>query len=136
MQELVDEGVMHIVFFDGECPFCHRAVRFLMERDQKQLFRFAPLQGETAHSLLKDPIPLDSLILLENWKSRRQRELRYGKGALRICWYLGGWWSLLGLLSFLPGFLADWAYKLVAARRHQLFKGRGQLDPDHPHLLP
>ena len=112
----------HIVFFDGECALCHRAVHFLISADQRQQFLFAPLQGETAEARLKQPVPLDSLVLLE----QGTRELRYGKAALRICWYLGRWWRLLGLLSFLPSWLADRVYRLVARNRHFFGKSSPQ----------
>ncbi|PKN39805.1 MAG: hypothetical protein CVU63_14125, partial [Deltaproteobacteria bacterium HGW-Deltaproteobacteria-20] len=34
-----------IVLFDGECGLCHASVRFVVERDDRALFRFAPLDS-------------------------------------------------------------------------------------------
>ena len=39
---------MKIIFYDGDCALCHRMVQFILARDSKFLFSFAPLQGETA----------------------------------------------------------------------------------------
>jgi predicted DCC family thiol-disulfide oxidoreductase YuxK len=44
-----------------------------------------------------------------------------GKGALRILWLLGGKYAWLGCLSFLPSFLFDPFYRLIARNRYRLF---------------
>ncbi|MBS0621541.1 MAG: DUF393 domain-containing protein [Verrucomicrobia bacterium] len=95
----------HVIYFDGECSLCNRTVCFLQRQDKKHLFRYEPLgeQGET-------------LIFLEEGK----KPLRYGKGALRIFWHLGGLWRLLGIFSFLPAFIVDPIYRLIARNRHFL----------------
>lgn len=44
----VDGGAPDLVFYDGECGFCHRSVRWLLERDEGGgRFRFAPIGGPT-----------------------------------------------------------------------------------------
>ncbi len=54
-----------IVFFDGECALCDGFVTWIYTRDKKGLFKFAPLQGETAKDLLAlgSEEMLDSVIL-------------------------------------------------------------------------
>ena len=56
-----------ILFFDGECGFCDRAIRFAMSRDTHGRLYAATLSGETARvslppfsSVLKD---VDSTVL-------------------------------------------------------------------------
>ena len=116
---------MHLVFYDGECGLCDHVVQFLLWADRKGIFVYAPLQGETARKFLKD-LPeeyrtADSLILIEDYKGENPKSYLFGKGALRIAWLLGGPWALLGVVSFLPAWLYDWAYRLVARNRHRLF---------------
>ena len=41
-----------ILFFDGVCGLCNRFVDFMLRSDSKDLFRYAPLQGETARCRL------------------------------------------------------------------------------------
>ena len=42
-----------ILFFDGVCGLCNRFVDFMLRTDSQHLFRYAPLQGETARRLLE-----------------------------------------------------------------------------------
>lgn len=115
----------HLLFYDGTCGLCDHAVQFLLWADKRELFVFAPLQGTTARNVLKD-LPseykqADSLILVENYRHPSQKFYILGKGALRIFWLLGGLWTLLGVISFLPTFLYNWAYRIIARNRHHFF---------------
>ena len=118
---------MHLMFYDGECGLCDRIVQFLLKADTRKIFVFAPLQGTTAATVLKE-LPdeyktVDSLVLVENYQQPNQRFYVMGQGAFRILWLLGGWWVLLGWKAFLPPVLYDWGYRLVARNRHKLFRG-------------
>ncbi len=116
----------HLVFYDGQCGFCDRVVQWVIKQDKNRIFLFAPLQGKTAQKVLgiltPDQKQLDTLILIENYATPEQQIALLGKGALRICWLLGGIWRVLGALSFLPALLYDWGYRLVARNRHLFFK--------------
>lgn len=132
----------HLLFYDGLCGLCDHAVQYVLKADKKDLFVFAPLQGKTAAKLLKQ-LPqemrgADSLILVENYQQTDKRYFILGKGALRICWDLGGSWALLGVFSFLPSILYNWAYRFVARNRQRFFKNECILpDPKNKHrFLP
>ena len=88
----------HLVFFDGECGICDQAVQTILQLDKQLLFVFAPLNGETAAQFLKGlPAALtnsDSLILIENYRSKNNSTYIGSTAVFRICWLLGGWWSL------------------------------------------
>ena len=114
-----------LLFYDGECGLCDRIVQSVLLHDKHKRYMFAPLQGVTAADMLKK-LPkeyrgLDSLVLIENYKSPQRQYYVMGKGALRIAWNLGGFWRLIGWMSFLPPFLYDWAYRLVARNRERIF---------------
>lgn len=115
----------HLVFYDGNCGLCDRMVQFVFNEDAKKEFVFAPLQGETAAKYLNSLPPeirfTDSLILIEGYNTLYPRVHILSKGALRIAWLLGWPWTLIGWLSFFPGWMFDWAYRLVANYRHQFF---------------
>lgn len=133
----------HLVFYDGECGFCDAVVQLILRQDSHEIFDFAPLQGKTAAQMLKhlpaDIVNNDSLILIENYKSPHPQFYVLGKGAFRISWLLGGMWAVPGLISFLPSFLYDWGYRLVARNRDKLFKNTSCVVPTkekQEHFLP
>jgi predicted DCC family thiol-disulfide oxidoreductase YuxK len=113
----------HIVFFDGECPLCHKAVRHIIEIDTEKKFLFAPLTGETANDILigpqKELRSMNSLVLVENYDSTDRKFWVRSRAILRIYWLVKNGWELLGALSFLPGWLGDIFYRWLAAHRHQ-----------------
>ncbi len=113
----------HIVFFDDECPLCHKAVRHIIEIDENRHFLFAPLKGETAHEILTGPqvklLGANSLIVAENYQSTERRFWIRSHAIFRIYWLVGQGWGLVGILSFLPCWLGDFFYSWIAAHRHQ-----------------
>jgi predicted DCC family thiol-disulfide oxidoreductase YuxK len=113
----------HIVFFDDECPLCHKAVQHVIEIDKKKQFLFAPLRGETARGVLSGPQKelkgANSLVLAENYESTERKFWIRSHAIFRIYWLTGDGWGLVGILSFLPRWLGDFFYNWVAAHRHQ-----------------
>lgn len=120
----------HLVFYDGKCGFCDLVVQWLLSIDRQEIFVFAPLQGKTAKLYLKEFMDEDSIVLIENYQSKNSRYLILGKAAFRILWLLGGAWSIIGAISFLPSFLYDWGYRLVARNRGKLFSQHACVVPN------
>lgn len=112
----------HLIFYDGDCAFCYRAVLEVLKADEKQLFDFAPLSGETAKEILIGPnaryAKEDSLVLIESYRSSGRRFWLRSRGAFRIYWLMESYW--IGWLCFLPAWMGDWVYRLVANHRHRL----------------
>lgn len=127
----------HLLFYDGQCGLCDRTVQLLLRIDKHQRFAFAPLQGTTAQARLKNLpshlLQVDSLILIENFQEVDSQLFVMSRGVWRICWLLRGPWILLGWISFLPGSLFDWAYRIVARNRHRLFAQTECVLPDPAH---
>ena len=90
-----------LVLFDGVCNLCHGTVRFVIERDPGQRFRFASLQSEVGQQLARrhgaDPDALDSMLLLEG-----ERLYRESTAALRILRRLRAPWPLAYALVVVP----------------------------------
>ncbi|HSX11775.1 MAG TPA: DUF393 domain-containing protein [Chlamydiales bacterium] len=122
----------HLIFFDGECPLCHRAVRHILEIDLDKHFLFAPLNGTTAADILIGPQAslrsANSIVLVENYLSTGRRFWIRSRALLRIYWLNGNGWGLYGIFSFLPGYLGDALYRWIAEHRHQ-FKLRMPHEP-------
>jgi len=106
----------HLILFDASCSLCSNAVDKVMHWDKKELFLFAPLDGELARSMKIEPG--DSFILVENFYGGKKKIYLQGRGVARVFWLLGGWWKCLGWLSFLP-FGLNWIYSIVARHRHR-----------------
>lgn len=108
-----------LLFFDGVCGLCSRSVDFVLARDRRELFQFAPLQGETARQLLPpaDVNDLNSMVLLVEGRSFRK-----SSAAVRVLWRLGFGWRLLSVFAWLvPLPLRDLVYDLIARNRYRLF---------------
>lgn len=108
-----------IVFFDGVCGLCNKAVDFLVRRDRRRTLRYAPLQGETAKRLLP-ALGTDrarwSMLLLDADGLHDQSE-----AALRVARQLGGLLRVLSWARVVPRFLRDPIYRFVARNRYRWF---------------
>ncbi|TVR74566.1 MAG: DUF393 domain-containing protein [Marinilabiliales bacterium] len=107
------------VLFDGHCVLCSRTVNFIIRRDKKDLFRFAPLQGPGISGKIPGswiPENNDSVILIE-----KGRVWHRSSAVLRIMRRLPYGWPLLYLLIIIPAPVRDFFYKFVAKSRYRWF---------------
>ena len=111
------------VFFDGVCNVCNASVRFIIKRDVRRYFRFAPLQSKHGDAMQRsfglDPEAVATLVLVENGRAYTR-----STAALRIARRLGKLWPLLYALIIVPRFLRDVAYDWFARRRYRWFGKR------------
>ena len=112
----------HVIFFDGVCGLCNRFVSFVLRRDHRQRFRFAPLQGRLAArelpSLGGRPEDLDTVYVLTSQGILLSRS----RAVLFVLRELGGGWNVVGTgLRIFPAFFSDSVYGLVARVRYRLF---------------
>ncbi len=111
-----------VIFFDGVCGMCNRFVDVVLRADRKGVFRFAPLQGETARRLLP-PLPADprewSLLYLDERGLHDQSDASLG-----VYRRLGGAWRLLGLALFVPRAVRTPVYRWIARNRYRWFGRR------------
>jgi predicted DCC family thiol-disulfide oxidoreductase YuxK len=125
-----------IVFYDGTCGLCHRAIRLLIAEDPDGIrFHFAPLQGETfaqrVPEEVREQLP-DSLVVVNPDSKLRVK----GAAVTVLLSDLGGLWRLLGLpLRLLPGRVRDLLYDLVAGNRYRLFPRTEEACPLMPQEL-
>ena len=113
-----------IILFDGVCKFCGGAVRFLLTRDRKKRFRFAPLQSAIGDGLRQRfGLPadrLDTMVLIEGGRCHTK-----SSAALRIARDLSGLWPLLSIFLVVPKAFRDLCYDAFARRRYGWF-GRSE----------
>ncbi len=114
-----EEAVESILFFDGVCGLCNKAVDFVLVRDYQQAIKFAPLQGDTARRLLT-PAEVENLNTMILWV--KGRSYRKSAAAVRVLWRLSLGWKILGtLLWLIPLPLRNLGYTLVARNRYRFF---------------
>ena len=112
-----------VILFDGVCNFCNSSVQFVIKRDSKRYFRYAPLQSEFGQTQLKRyGLPLESFgsfILIEDDKAYTR-----STAALRVARKLSGAWPVLYGCIVIPAFLRNMVYEFVAQNRYRWFGKR------------
>jgi predicted DCC family thiol-disulfide oxidoreductase YuxK len=108
-----------IIFFDGVCGLCNRFVDFVVRRDSRGVFHFAPLQGETARHHLDeaDIQDLKTVVLIDDAGTFRKSD-----AVLRILKQLGGFWRFVAaVLWAVPRPVRDLGYSWIAGNRYAIF---------------
>lgn len=111
-----------VLFFDGECAFCSRGVRWVMRLDRWARVSFAPLQGELAAGLGFSVFAANkggTMVLL---RENDGRIFKRSDALLELCVALGGIWKMLRVFNCLPRGLRDRVYQWVADNRYRLMK--------------
>jgi predicted DCC family thiol-disulfide oxidoreductase YuxK len=124
-----------VVFFDGECAFCSRCVRWVARRDRRGRISFAPLQGELARQ--------HDFARFAAWDGGTLVVLREDDGEvfllsdgwIELATALGGWWRVLTSARLVPKRLRDSLYRWIARHRHQLMGGPDRCDLVDPEVL-
>ena len=112
------------MLYDGLCGLCNAWVIVLVEADRRARLRFAPLQGTFGTALLSrhpELADVDSLVLVEDPGTAKERVSVRSTGALRITRWLPGIWPLFYGLALIPRPLRDWWYDRVAEHRTERF---------------
>ena len=100
-----------ILFYDGHCGMCNRAVLFVLHRDPTA--RFSHLQGDLAKSELPAGLP-DTMVVRTDEGSLLTRSDAW----IYILRRLSAPWRILGgLLAAVPRTVRDTAYRMVAFGR-------------------
>jgi predicted DCC family thiol-disulfide oxidoreductase YuxK len=121
---------VEILFYDGHCGLCHRAVQFVLRHDPEgKHFRFAPLQGET----FKARVPHERRVSLPDSMVVAASEgtlLLHSDAWIHILRRLGGGWGVIAVLvSIVPRAARDLIYDVVASIRYRIFRRRDDLCP-------
>jgi predicted DCC family thiol-disulfide oxidoreductase YuxK len=113
----------HLVLYDGTCGFCARTVQWILAADARGIVHFAPLQGATAAALRARhpglPTDEDSVLYVDRSGGTERVYVR-SEAIFRIGSTLGGRPAWLGSLRFLPRWLTDLLYRVVARGRHRI----------------
>lgn len=124
-----------IVFFDGACGLCDRAVRWLWNHTDADV-RFAPLQGETAKERVPEKFrtpPLSTLVVWEEGVISFESD-----GLAVIARRMPGLRGRMARALTLPFArpLLNVGYRFIARNRHRWFGTTCRMAPDPERLLP
>jgi predicted DCC family thiol-disulfide oxidoreductase YuxK len=119
-----------VILYDGVCNFCNAVVNFVISKDQKKIFLFAPIQSREARMLLRsfnEPFAnLKTVYLIDQGKVYKK------SGAIfQILKKLPFPWRALAKIGVLPVFVTDKCYAFVAKNRYKWFgKAEEIIKPD------
>jgi predicted DCC family thiol-disulfide oxidoreductase YuxK len=109
-----------IILFDGVCNLCNSSVNFIIDRDKKNIFKFASIQSEAGNYYLTkfklEKENLKTLILIDGDKF----SLR-SSAVLNIAKNLSFPIKLSYTLIIIPPFLRDVVYKFISNHRYSWF---------------
>jgi predicted DCC family thiol-disulfide oxidoreductase YuxK len=108
-----------VILFDGVCNLCNGAVQFVINRDEREKFRFASLQSSIGKTYLKQfelTANVYSIILIKN-----DRVFDKSSAALEIAKDLSGLWPAFYALKIVPKYVRDKIYDFIAAHRYKWF---------------
>jgi predicted DCC family thiol-disulfide oxidoreductase YuxK len=109
---------LNLILFDGVCNLCEASVQFIIKRDKKRHFYFTSQQSELGQALIKTHQleEHDSLILIS-----QEKVFLYSDAALYITKELDSKWRYIFIFRFVPKFLRDVVYKIIAKSRYHTF---------------
>lgn len=111
-----------LILFDGVCNLCNSSVLFVIKRDSKNTFMFAPLQGVIGTTLIDkfniDTQKMDSILTYHP----KEDKIKYkSNAALEISKHLRFPYSLAQVFLVIPTVIRNWFYDFVARNRYEWF---------------
>ena len=115
-----------VLLFDGECGLCARSVKWVLRHERAELpagvhrMWLAPLQGSTAAALRARlptiPVTLETVVFVDGDRAHLR-----SKAFMHLARHLRGPWRALYYFRWMPGFLPDLGYRLIARLRYRIW---------------
>ena len=111
-----------LILFDGVCNLCNSSVWYVIQRDKKNRFMFAPLQSKAGKQIIQkfniDTSEVDSILLYNPEKETIHYKSR---AALKVASQLGFPINLLTIFLIVPKVIRNWVYDFIAKNRYKWF---------------
>ncbi len=127
MEETGGIGGRLLIVFDGECGFCNRSVRWLLQHDRKDQLRFVPFQSVKAdgvlgrHGVEAPKQDGGSVLVVREFGEKTENVLTRSDAWVAVLKELPSPWpTLASALRMVPRAVRDWGYGFVARWRHQI----------------
>ncbi len=125
-----------VMFFDGECIFCSKAVQFFVDIDKAQKIRYATLQSEEG-KLVREEFGisdnLESVVLIDKAKFYEKSDVTF-----QVFKSLGQPWRAMSIFRFIPRIIRNFFYNLIAKNRYKIYGKHDQCiipDANQKHLF-
>lgn len=109
-----------LVLYDGVCNLCAGSVRFVVRHDRTGVFHFASIQSPLGRELYLryglNPESMPSFLVISGGRAFVRSDAAFE--VFRRC---GGFLSVLAWLRWVPRFLRDPVYDLIARNRYRWF---------------
>jgi len=110
-----------LILFDGVCNLCNTSVLYVIKRDKKDVFRFAPLQSDIGRQIIDqynlDVSKTDSILLYSKTNGLSVKS----SAALQIAKHLGFPNNLMSVFFVVPPFIRNWVYDFIAKNRYKWY---------------
>lgn len=111
---------LNLIFYDGTCGLCDRAVQNLLKMDGAGKLHFVMLQEPTAKAFLSskniDVEAMESFVY-----SRKGQLFQKSNAALEVFKDVSFWGKLTYPLMLIPKFIRDGIYNYIAKNRYKWF---------------
>ena len=108
------------LFYDGDCALCSRSVKFVLRNEKSDAIRFCAMQSEKGKAMLAqmgfDTIQPGTVIF-----SDRGKTFKSYQAVARIATYLRFPFNILSFIRFVPPFIGNGIYYLIARNRRRFF---------------
>ena len=111
-----------LILFDGVCNLCNSSVLYVIKRDKKDRFLFAPLQSDIGKEVINHfniNTKYTDSILLYNPKANSVK--LKSSAAMHVAKHLNFPSSLLVVFFIVPTFIRNWVYDFVAKNRYRWY---------------
>jgi predicted DCC family thiol-disulfide oxidoreductase YuxK len=111
-----------LILFDGICNLCNSSVLYVIKRDKRNTFLFAPLQSSVGQTIIQrfniDSSKTDSILLY----NPKNDSLKYkSSAALLVAKQLNFPSNLMSIFFVVPTFIRNWVYDFIARNRYKWY---------------
>ena len=117
----MSKGKEHIVFYDGDCGFCNRAVQWILEKEKSPIIHFSSIQSSFAQRFLNGKGVMPDLSTVYFYSDGQL--FSESAAAFQLCLFLRNPYRVLRFFRVLPRALTNAVYRGIAKRRHRMAKG-------------
>ena len=111
-----------LILFDGVCNLCNSSVLYVIKRDNKDKFLFAPLQSDIGKDIIEkfsiNSEETDSILL---YNPKKDKLTHKSTAALLVAKNLGLPTSILAVFLIFPAFIRNWVYDYIAKNRYKWY---------------